>query len=182
MTDQLQNPNLKLLSFLLDRPINLVLDASVFSLIEQNKEFFFDKLSKRTAVTIMTPHKGEFARIFENSDDKISDCLRAAKLTNSIILYKGNDTVIGTPSGKVYINSLSSPYLATAGSGDVLSGLVGGFLAQSFNPIEATRLGCYIHSQCGINLGQGLIASELIKEIPQVIKKINTDFSCKYLL
>jgi len=172
------NPdNLTLLNFLLDQPINLVLDASVFSLIEQNKESCFDKLSKRSAVTIMTPHKGEFVRIFENSDDKINDCLKAAKLTNSIILYKGNDTVIGTPLGKVYINSLSSPYLATAGSGDVLSGLIGGLLAQSFNPIEATRLGCYIHSQCGINLDRGLIASDLIKKIPQVLKEINANKS-----
>ena len=57
----------------------------------------------------------------------------------------------------------------------MLSGLIGGLLAQSLNPIEATRLGCYIHSQCGINLGQGLIASDLIKKIPQVLKKIHID-------
>ena len=171
---EVSQDNLTLLNFLLDQPINLVLDASAFSLVEQNKESFFDKLTKRTAVTIMTPHKGEFARIFENSDDKINDCLKAAKLTNSIILYKGNDTVIGTPSGKIYINSLSSPYLATAGSGDVLSGLIGGFLAQKISPIEATRLGCYIHALCGIKLGQGLIASDLIKKIPQILKEMNT--------
>jgi hydroxyethylthiazole kinase-like uncharacterized protein yjeF len=171
---EVNQDNLALLNFLLDQPINLVLDASAFSLVEQNKESFFDKLTKRTAVTIMTPHKGEFARIFETSDDKINDCLKAAKLTNSIILYKGNDTVIGTPSGKIYINSLSSPYLATAGSGDVLSGLIGGFLAQKISPIEATRLGCYIHALCGIKLGQGLIASDLIKKIPQILKEMNT--------
>ena len=75
------------------------------------------------------------------------------------------------PRVKFYINYLSSPYLATAGSGDVLSGLIGGFLAQKISPIEATRLGCYIHSQCGISLGQGLIASDLIKKNSSSFKR-----------
>ena len=64
----------------------------------------------------MTPHKGEFERVFKNTNDKIHDCINAAKQTNSIILYKGSDTVIGTPSGEAYLNHLSSPYLAYAGS------------------------------------------------------------------
>ena len=162
--------NLKLLKFLLDQPINLILDASVFSLIEQNKSSYFDALSKRTTITIMTPHKGEFEKIFINTNDKVSDCIKAAKQTNSIILYKGSDTVIGTPLGKVYLNHLSSPYLATAGSGDVLAGLIGGLLAQDYEAVEAAKLACYIHSQCGIKLGRGLIASDLIMEIPNVLK------------
>ncbi len=162
--------NLKLLKFLLDQPINLVLDASAFSLIEQNKSFYFESLIERTATTIMTPHKGEFERIFKKTKNKINDCINAAKQTNSIILYKGNDTVIGTPLGKIYLNHLSSPYLATAGSGDVLAGLIGGFLAQEYEGVEATKLACYIHSQCGIKLGRGLIASDLIMEIPNTLK------------
>ena len=162
--------NLDLLKFLLDQPINLVLDASAFSLIEQNKSLYFNSLAKRTATTIMTPHKGEFERIFKNTNDKINDCIKAAKQTNSIILYKGSDTVIGTPLGKVYLNHLSSPYLATAGSGDVLAGLIGGLLAQKYDEVEATKLASYIHSQCGIKLGRGLIASDLIMEIPNVLK------------
>ncbi len=167
--------NLELLIFLLDQPINLVLDASVFSLIEYNKSAYFDALYNRDATTILTPHKGEFERVFENTNDKIHDCINAAKQTNSIILYKGNDSVIGTPSGETYLNYLSSPYLATAGSGDVLAGLIGGLLAQEYKGVEATKLACYIHSQCGIKLGRGLIASDLIKEIPKVL--INIDSS-----
>ena len=120
----------------------------------------------------MTPHKGEFERIFKSTNDKIGDCIKAAKQTNSIILYKGSDTVIATPLGKAYLNHLSSPYLATAGSGDVLAGLIGGLLAQEYEGIEATKLACYIHSQCGIKLGHGLIASDLIMEIPNVFKNI----------
>ena len=167
--------NLELLRFLLDQPINLVLDASAFSLIEQDKPACFDALYKREATTILTPHKGEFEKVFENTNDKIHDCINAAKQTNSIILYKGSDTVIGTPSGKAYLNHLSSPYLATAGSGDVLAGLIGGLLAQEYKGVEATKLACYIHSQCGIRLGRGLIASDLIKEIPKVLINIDSN-------
>ena len=167
--------NLELLRFLLVQPIDLVLDASVFSLIENNKSSYFDALCKREATTILTPHKGEFEKVFENTNDKIHDCINAAKQTNSIILYKGSDTVIGTPSGKAYLNYLSSPYLATAGSGDVLAGLIGGLLAQEYKGVEATKLACYIHSQCGIRLGRGLIASDLIKEIPKVLINIDSN-------
>jgi len=167
--------NLELLRFLLVQPIDLVLDASAFSLIEQDKPSYFDALCKREAATILTPHRGEFEKVFENTNDKIHDCINAAKQTNSIILYKGNDTVIGTPAGKAYLNHISSPYLATAGSGDVLAGLIGGLLAQEYQGVEATKLACYIHSQCGIRLGRGLIASDLIKEIPKVLINIDSN-------
>ena len=96
----------------------------------------------------------------------------AAEESNSIIVYKGNDTVIGSPGGHGYINTESSPYLATAGSGDVLAGIIGGFLSQGIDALSSSRLGCYIHSQCGINLGLGLTAGDLVKEIPNVIKKM----------
>ena len=63
--------------------------------------------------------------------------------------------MIGSPSGQGYISAISSPYLATAGSGDVLAGLIGGFLSQKIDALSSARLGCYIHSKCGINLGPG---------------------------
>ena len=166
--------NLALLRFLLAQPIDLVLDASAFSLIEKNKSSCIDALYQREATTILTPHRGEFERVFENTNDKIHDCINAAKQTDSIILYKGSDTVIGNPNGEAYLNHLSSPYLATAGSGDVLAGLIGGLLAQKYKGVEATKLACYIHSQCGIRLGRGLIASDLIKEIPKVLIDIDS--------
>ena len=164
--------NIKLLKFILDQPINLVLDASVFSLIKQDESSFLNALSKREVITILTPHKGEFERIFKNTNDKIHDCLNAAKKANAIILYKGSDTVIGTPSGEAYLSHLSSPHLATAGSGDVLAGLIGGLLAQEYEGVEAAKLACHIHSQCGIRLGEGLIASDLLMEIPNVLKNL----------
>ena len=115
----------------------------------------------------MTPHAGEFKRIFKTTNDKTIDCLKAAKESNSIIVYKGNDTFIGSPNGKGYINMNSSPFLATAGSGDVLAGIIGGLLSQGIDAISSARIGCYVHSQCALNLGPGLIAGDLIKEISQ---------------
>jgi len=164
--------NTELLQFLLKQPINIVLDASAFSLIANNKQYFFKLLLKRTFATVLTPHEGEFKKIFHYTNDKINDCLNASLQTNSTILFKGSDTVIASPSGEIYINNESSPFLATAGSGDVLAGIIGGLLAQKYIGIEASLLACYIHSQCGIRLNHGLIASDLIKEIPNVLKRM----------
>ena len=169
---EIEKVNREILYFLLQQSFGIVLDASAFSLIKDDKENFFKLLFNRKAETILTPHKGEFEKIFSFNNDKIKDCLDASKQTNSIILYKGNDTVIASPDGRIYINSKSSPYLATSGSGDVLAGLIGGFLSQQYTGIEATRIACYIHSECGIRLKHGLIASDLIHEIPNVLKNL----------
>ena len=138
----------------------------------ENKNEFFNLLKQRKAATIMTPHAGEFKRIFNTSNNKTMDCLEAARESNSIIVYKGNDTFIGSPNGKGYINMNSSSFLATAGSGDVLAGIIGGLLSQGIDALNSARLGCYIHSQCAINLGPGLIARDLINEISKVMKEI----------
>ena len=164
--------NARILNFLLGQKINLVLDASIFGIIKKNKSLFFKKLKNRKAETILTPHEGEFKKIFIKSNDKIKDSITASKRTNSIILYKGNDTVIASPSNEIYINYYSSQFLATAGSGDVLAGIIGGLLAQKYKAIEAARIACYIHSQCAIKINKVLIASDLIKEIPNIIKKL----------
>ena len=170
---EIKKINREILYFLLQQSFGLVLDASAFSLINEDKEEFIELLFNRKAETILTPHKGEFEKIFSYKNDKITNCLEASKKTNSIFLFKGNDTVISTPDGTIYISSKSSPFLATAGSGDVLAGMIGGFLAQQYTGIEATRLACYIHSECGIRLKHGLIASDLINEIPNVLKSLN---------
>lgn len=170
---EIDNVNREILYFLLQQHFSIVLDASSFSLIKDNKDVFFQLLLNRKAVTILTPHKGEFEKIFSFKNNKIDDCLEASKKTNSIILFKGNDTVIASPDGKIYINPKTSPFLATAGSGDVLSGMIGSFLSQQYAGIEATKLACYIHSECGIRLNRGLIASDLINEIPNVLKNLN---------
>ena len=165
--------NTEILKFLLKQSFGIVLDASAFSLIKNDKGMFFKLLLNREAVTILTPHKGEFETVFSFNNNKIEASIEASKQTNSIILYKGNDTLIALPNGDIFINYENSPYLATAGSGDVLAGMIGGFLSQQYNGIEAALLACYIHSQSGINLNRGLVASDLIKEIPNVLKHVD---------
>ncbi len=165
--------NKAILKYLLLQPKNLVLDAVVFTMIQESRNEFFKILQSRIAKTVMTPHIGEFKRVYPLNNLKINACIKAAIESNTVIVLKGNDTIIGSKDGKAYVNAYTSPYLATAGSGDVLAGLIGSFLSQGLEAIDAARLGCYIHSQCGINLGLGLIASDLIKEIPNVMKKMN---------
>ena len=162
--------NQKILKFLLKQPLKLVLDAVVFSMMSNNRDNYLSLLKSRNNSTIMTPHAGEFNRLFKSTNNKIYDTINAAQESNSIIVHKGNDTLIVSPKKECFINSQSSPYLATAGSGDVLSGLIGGFLAQKLEPLHSAQLGCYVHSQCGINLNVGLTAGDLIKEIPKVLK------------
>ncbi len=167
--NELQNINI--LEFLINSNINLVLDAAVFSMIMENKDHFIKLLKNRKAKTILTPHGGEFKKIFTFTDNKIDDALHASRETNAVVVYKGNDTVIASPNGDIIINYESSSYLATAGSGDVLAGIIGGIISQQGDPFKAAKIGCYIHSQCALKGGQGLIASDLIKLIPDVIKK-----------
>ena len=169
--------NHNILKLLIQQPKNLVLDAAVFTMMQEKKNYYMSELSKRNCSTIMTPHSGEFKRVFPISDNKIKDGLFASKESKSVVIYKGNDTVISSPTGETVINFNTSPYLATAGSGDVLAGLVGGFLSQGIDALNSAKLGCYVHSQCGINLGAGLTAGDLIKEIPKVIKSLISDKS-----
>ena len=164
--------NLKILKILIKENIKLVLDAGVFTMIMNNKKDIFKLLKLRNAETVMTPHHGEMKRIFATTDNKINDSITLAKKTNSVVVYKGNDTVISSPNGKSYINFNSSAYLATAGSGDVLAGIIGAFLSQGVSAAESAKIGCFIHSKCALNLGEGLIASDLINEIPKVLKEL----------
>jgi len=166
-----ESQNINILEFLINSKINLVLDAVAFSMIMENKNHFIKLLKNRKAKTILTPHEGEFKKVFNITDNKIEDALLASRETNAVVVYKGNDSVIASPEGNIIINYEASPYLATAGSGDVLAGIIGGVISQHDDPFKAAKIGCYIHSQCALKSGPGLIASDLIKLIPEVIKE-----------
>ena len=151
--------------------VKLVLDASSFSIMEKDLKNFMYLLSTRSSITILTPHLGEFKKIFSVSNNKIEDTKKAALKANSIVLFKGNDTVISSPKGKTFINYFSSPFLATAGSGDVLSGIIASFLAQNYDPIIATTIACYVHSQSAIKINKPLTAKDIIDVLPSIIQK-----------
>ncbi len=129
-----------------------------------------DKLSPNY---VLTPHEGEFAKAFpELNGSKTELAEQAAQKLNAHIVLKGAETVIAAPDGRITINTHSSPYLATAGTGDVLAGIIGGLLAQGMTPFDSACAAVWIHGECGQLIEQGLIADDLINTIPNALKAL----------
>lgn len=150
----------------------LVLDGDVFSAFKDRTEILFKHLSPRH---ILTPHEGEFSRLFGDlPGSKLDRARAAAKTANAIIVLKGFDTVIAAPDGTAVINTNGSPILATAGSGDVLAGLIAGFAAQGMPPFMAALVGVWLHADAARRYGPGLTAEDIISNINQSLKSILT--------
>ena len=144
-----------------------VLDADALSVFQPDPKVLFDALSERC---ILTPHAGEFARLFsELEGDRLSVCIEAAEASQAIVLLKGADTVIAAPGSRAVINSNAPPDLATAGTGDVLAGLVVGLLAQGLPPFEAASAAAWLHGRVAEDLGPGLVAEDLPEALPPVL-------------
>jgi hydroxyethylthiazole kinase-like uncharacterized protein yjeF len=137
----------------------VVADADVFT------AFAGDADALRGAA-VLTPHAGEFARVFTGpGGDRIAAVRAAAARTGAAVLLKGADTVIAAPDGKTVVNISAPPWLATAGSGDVLAGLIGGLLAQGMPAWDAAAAGAFLHGRAGAIAGPGLVAEDLIPAI-----------------
>ncbi|MDW4548477.1 NAD(P)H-hydrate epimerase [Defluviimonas sp. D31] len=138
---------------------------------------------------VLTPHAGEFARLFPDIAEKLAapatkgpayskvDATReAAARAACVVLYKGPDTVIADPSGRCSVNSAhydrAAPWLATAGSGDVLAGFIAGLLARGFAPMQAAETAAWLHVECARKFGPGLIAEDLTEELPAVFRDL----------
>jgi hydroxyethylthiazole kinase-like uncharacterized protein yjeF len=117
---------------------------------------------------VLTPHAGEFARAFGPLPaDRLAAVRGAAARTHAVVLLKGADTIVARPDGMAAINASAPPWLATAGSGDVLSGLIAGLLAQGLNPWEAALAGAWLHGRAALEVGPGLIAEDLAPAFPR---------------
>jgi ADP-dependent NAD(P)H-hydrate dehydratase / NAD(P)H-hydrate epimerase len=137
----------------------VVADADVFSA-------FAGEPDALRGAAVLTPHAGEFARAFgDPGADRIAAVRAAAARTGAAVLLKGADTIVAAPDGKVAINASAPPWLATAGSGDVLAGLIAGLLAQGMAPWDAAAAGAFLHGLAGVRAGQGLVAEDLLPAI-----------------
>lgn len=122
---------------------------------------------------ILTPHEGEFAKAFpEINGSKAEMAIKAAKEINAIIVLKGRETIIAAPSGEIITNDHASPYLATAGTGDVLAGMITGLIAQKMPPFHAACAAVWIHGEAGLVLGPGLVASDIETILPTILKNL----------
>ena len=165
---------------------SVLLDADALTAFAEQPETLFGMLHEQC---VLTPHAGEFARLFPDVAEKLNaaptsgpayskvDATRdAAKRAGCVVLFKGPDTVIADPDGRCSITSAqyerSAPWLATAGAGDVLAGFITGLLARGFAPMRAAEIGAWLHVECARSFGPGLIAEDLPEELPKVLRAL----------
>ena len=156
----------------LDGAASAVLDADSLTIFKVAPERLFEAMK---IPVLFTPHEGEFKRIFPdllNSYDRKTAVLTAAKHSGAVVILKGPASLIASPDGRVVENIHASPFLATAGSGDVLAGIAGGLMAQGMDVFDAGCAACWVHGQLGLRLGPGLIAEDLPDALPALLSEL----------
>ncbi len=160
----------EMVAAVLASPASAVLDADALTAFASDPKALLLLLKPNV---VLTPHEGEFARIFpgllERSSTRIEAARAAAAAAKCTVLLKGPDTVIAAPDGRAIVNSHAPPTLATAGSGDVLAGFVGGLMAQGLDSNKAAAAATWLHGEAAFRFGPGLIAEDLPEQLPAVL-------------
>ena len=184
-----------------------VLDADAITVFKDNPNELFSAIKSSKKPCILTPHEGEFARIFSIAlplssytssavgscdythtspslpvaekklkhyidGDRLERAKKSAEISGAVVVLKGFNTIIAAPDGRVVINNNASPYLATAGSGDVLAGMCVGLLAGNMPAFEAACAAVWLHGEAGSKLGVGLIAEDIAKVLPEILREV----------
>lgn len=159
-----------------------VLDADALSAFSADTGPLFNAMHDQV---VITPHQGEFRRLFPDLAQALEDgtlarveaARQAAARINCTVLLKGPETAIAQPSGEAALHSATgaraAPWLATAGSGDVLAGIITGLMARGLTPFEAACTGAWLHVEAALSFGPGLIAEDLPEELPKVFRALN---------